>query len=161
MKRVCTDIYFVREYYILHTLKHLFFRCLYPRFRSFLLVFFLKTCWKGCSQVAIATMINFSQIGCMGFSCVVTITPCEHLHGIPYNPFDAIKNRSRNHVIRTVSIVKSIRPSCEDRHFVTYVYWSRRLPEFPCPPHFPIRHFWMTTGIERHDEMIGIGFTFD
>ena len=35
--------------------------------------------FKGCSHGAIETAIYFSQlIGCMGFSVVVIIAPCEH-----------------------------------------------------------------------------------
>ena len=53
---------------------------------------------KGCSYCTIALAIWLSQLmRCMGFSVIVTIARCEHLHWIPYKPFVVIrKNRNRN-----------------------------------------------------------------
>ena len=52
---------------------------------------------KGCSHGAIATAIYLSKLmGYMEFNVVVTITPCEPLHWVPYSPFIAIERRSRS-----------------------------------------------------------------
>ena len=47
---------------------------------------------KGFSHGAIATEIYFTQLmGCVGFSVVVAIAPCEHLHWVSYNPYVVMK----------------------------------------------------------------------
>ena len=52
---------------------------------------------KGCSHVAVATVIYFSQLmGSMRFSVIVRMAPCEHLHWILHKPSVTIRNRSRN-----------------------------------------------------------------
>ena len=57
--------------------RHCYF--LLGKLRSFVEIRSLSV--KDCSHGLIASAIYFSQLmGCMGFSVVVAITPCEHLH---------------------------------------------------------------------------------
>ena len=71
------------------------------KLRSFVEIRFLSV--KGCSHGLIASAIHFSQLmGCMGFSVVVAITPCEHLHWILHNLFVAIKKSlSQSHCVKS------------------------------------------------------------
>ena len=56
--------------------------CVYHRHNVNVITF------KDYSHGTIATPICLSQpMGCMGYSVVVTITPCEHWHWIQYKPF--------------------------------------------------------------------------
>ena len=61
------------------------------------------TRFKDRSHDQIASAIYFSQLmGCMGFNIVVTITPFEHLHWIPFNPFIVIKKmQSQSHCVNS------------------------------------------------------------
>ena len=45
--------------------------------------------------------LRFTSHNSIRFSAIVTITPCEHLHWVPYNPFLTIKNCSRNGTVWT------------------------------------------------------------
>ena len=71
-------------------LPHLFRRTIVVRNHLDCVIKYIRL--KGCSHDAITIEIYFSQLmGCMGFSVVIAIVPCEHLLWISYYPFVAIK----------------------------------------------------------------------
>ena len=55
---------------------------------------------KGCSRCPIPTAICLlQQRACLGFNVVITITPREHSHDIPSNPFVAMKIVPQSHYV--------------------------------------------------------------
>ena len=58
--------------------------------------------WRFVHTVRLRLRFIFSKrMGCMGFSVVVASTPCEYLHWISFNLFDAVKIRGRNLTVWT------------------------------------------------------------
>ena len=91
-----SDCYILDGYHSLNTAKYMKYFdefCLYSDTRFFGKLYQLSNPFNTAhSQDAIVTVTCLSQlIGCIGFSAIVTIAPCETLHLILHDPFVAIK----------------------------------------------------------------------